>query len=259
MDPFLHFFYQRHLVYQLDLLPSIAQLIDPRKARRANYVLPAVGLLHPPLLTKLLDIVFNVLRCNEHHPKEQFMKIWVNDCEGGLILLELLKLSSNQSPSDTQQRLLENHKMMIPRPLHLRFNLDDATSSHSSTSSNATTALLSTHNLSLGSSVKKRVETILENFFEFGTENDGFGPFFSERHPGAHGGRGHNGNRHNPLRGEGYGSDEDLEDDLDEDDYHTKGGHYDKDAYYESSKSASHDVDFDIDDMEERVGKMNLT
>ncbi|GJJ69714.1 hypothetical protein EMPS_02062 [Entomortierella parvispora] len=236
-----------HLVYRLDLLPSIAQLVDPRKTRKAHYVLPALGLSHPALLTKLLDIVFNVLRCNEHHPKEEFMKIWVNDCEGGLILLELLKLSSGQSPNDTQLRYLDNNKM-IPRPLqHLRFDLDE-TSSHAPSPS-----------LNLGSSVKKRVETILENFFEFGPENDGFGPFFSERRPGPLGTRGRNGGHQQTMRADGYGSDEDFDEELEDDlDYHSKGGHYGKDSYYESSKSASHDVDFDIDDMEERVGKMNL-
>ena len=234
-------------MYRLDLLPSIAQLVDPRKNRKAHYVLPALGLLHPALLTKLLDIVFNVLRCNEHHPKEEFMKIWVNDCEGGLILLELLRLSSGQSPNDTQLRHLDNNKM-IPRPLqHLRFNLDETSSPTPSPS------------LNLGSSVKKRVETILENFFEFGSENDGFGPFFSERRPAPPGTKGRNGSRQQTMRGDGYGSDEDFDEELEDDqDYHSKGGHYEKDSYYESSKSASHDVDFDIDDMEERVGKMNL-
>lgn len=238
-------------MYNLDLLPSIAQLIDPRKSRKASYVLPAVSLSHPQLLTKLLDILFNVLRCNEHHPNEQFMKTWVNDCEGGLILLELLKLSSESPINDTHLRHLDNgNNKMIPRPLqHLRFNLDDdAIATNTSASTNLASATLS-----LGSSVKKRVETILDNFFEFGSENDGFGPFFSERR------QVHGGNRgRQQLRGDGYGSDDDLDEDLDEDDY--KNNNF-KDSFYNhgSSKSASHDVDFDIDDMEERVGKMNLT
>ncbi|KAG0071596.1 Importin alpha subunit (Karyopherin alpha subunit) (Serine-rich RNA polymerase I suppressor protein) [Podila epicladia] len=224
-----------HLVYRLDLLPSIAQLIDPRRSRKANYVLPAIGLTHPALLTKLLDIVFNVLRCNEHHPKEQFMKIWVNDCEGGFILLELLKLSG--SGSDVQSRHLDNRKM-VPRPLqHLRFPQNENGPSNTGTKSLTSTMP------PLGPSVKKRVETILENFFEFGPENEGFGPFFSERQ----------GSR--PLH-EGYGSDyqdDDQEDDLDDDDFGQK-------VYYSmgGSDRQTEDVDFDIDDMEERVGRMNL-
>lgn len=224
-----------HLVYRLDLLPSIAQLIDPRRSRKANYVLPAIGLTHPALLTKLLDIVFNVLRCNEHHPKEQFMKIWVNDCEGGSILLELLKLSG--SGSDVQSRHLDNRKM-VPRPLqHLRFPQNENGPSNIGTKSLTSTVP------PLGPSVKKRVETILENFFEFGPENEGFGPFFSERQGGR------------PLH-EGYGSDyqdDDQEDDLDDDDFGQK-------VYYSMGgpDRPTEDVDFDIDDMEERVGRMNL-
>ncbi|KAG0041409.1 Importin alpha subunit (Karyopherin alpha subunit) (Serine-rich RNA polymerase I suppressor protein) [Gryganskiella cystojenkinii] len=236
-----------HLVYNLDLMPSIAQLIDPRKSRKASYVLPAVGLTHPQLLTKLLDILFNVLRCNEHHPNEQFMKMWVNDCEGGLILLELLKLSSDSGSNDARLHHLDNgNNKMIPRPLqHLRFDLDDdAIATNTGASSNTIPTM------NLGSSVKKRVETILDNFFEFGSENDGFGPFFSERRQGqgvSHG------------RQQGYDSDDDLDDDLEDEDYKNNGTF--KDSYYNngSSKSASHDVDFDIDDMEERVGKMNLS
>ncbi|KAF9326193.1 Importin alpha subunit (Karyopherin alpha subunit) (Serine-rich RNA polymerase I suppressor protein) [Podila minutissima] len=224
-----------HLVYRLDLLPSIAQLIDPRRSRKANYVLPAIGLTHPALLTKLLDIVFNVLRCNEHHPKEQFMKIWVNDCEGGSILLELLKLSG--LGSDVQSRHLDNRKM-VPRPLqHLRFPQNE------NGPSNIGTKSLTSTMPPLGPSVKKRVETILENFFEFGPENEGFGPFFSERQGGR------------PLH-EGYGSDyqdDDQEDDLDDDDFGQK-------VYYSMGgpDRQTEDVDFDIDDMEERVGRMNL-
>ncbi|KAG0350425.1 Importin alpha subunit (Karyopherin alpha subunit) (Serine-rich RNA polymerase I suppressor protein) [Podila minutissima] len=224
-----------HLVYRLDLLPSIAQLIDPRRSRKANYVLPAIGLTHPALLTKLLDIVFNVLRCNEHHPKEQFMKIWVNDCEGGSILLELLKLSG--SGSNVQSRHLDNRKM-VPRPLqHLRFPQNENGPSNIGTKSLTSTVP------PLGPSVKKRVETILENFFEFGPENEGFGPFFSERQGGR------------PLH-EGYGSDyqdDDQEDDLDDDDFGQK-------VYYSMGgpDRPTEDVDFDIDDMEERVGRMNL-
>ncbi|KAG0081320.1 Importin alpha subunit (Karyopherin alpha subunit) (Serine-rich RNA polymerase I suppressor protein) [Linnemannia elongata] len=235
-----------HLVYRLELLPSIAQLIDPRKTRKTSYVLPAIGLMHTALLTKLLDIVFNVLRCNEHHPKEQFMKLWVVDCEGGLILLELLRLSS-QTPSETELRYLDNSKM-LPRPLqHLRFTQNDngEMSSTSTRSGQVTMA-------PLGASVKKRVETILENFFEFGPENEGFGPFFSERQQGSStSGRG---------RRDGYGSDyhEDGEDeDLDDDEYHDSNGYYSH--HVQGGRGGgSNDVDFDLDDMEDRVSRMNL-
>ncbi|KAG0301501.1 Importin alpha subunit (Karyopherin alpha subunit) (Serine-rich RNA polymerase I suppressor protein) [Linnemannia gamsii] len=234
-----------HLVYRLELLPSIAQLIDPRKTRKTSYVLPAIGLMHTALLTKLLDIVFNVLRCNEHHPKEQFMKLWVVDCEGGLILLELLRLSS-QTPSETELRYLDNSKM-LPRPLqHLRFSQNDngEMSSTSARSGQVTMA-------PLGASVKKRVETILENFFEFGPENEGFGPFFSERQHGSTSGRG---------RRDGYGSDyhEDGEDeDLDDDEYHDGNGYYSH--HVQGGRAGgSNDVDFDLDDMEERVSRMNI-
>ncbi|KAF9426748.1 Importin alpha subunit (Karyopherin alpha subunit) (Serine-rich RNA polymerase I suppressor protein) [Podila epigama] len=226
-----------HLVYHLDLLPSIAQLIDPRPSRKANYVLPAIGLKHPPLLTKLLDIVFNVLRCNENHPKEQFMKVWVNDCEGGLILLELLKLSSG---GEVPARQLDHHKL-IPRPLqHLRFSQNENGSLH--LSGQSTTEMLMAP---LGPSVKKRVETILENFFEFGPENEGFGPFFGERQ-----GRGR-------ATQEGYRSEyNEEEDEFEEDEFESK-------SYFGmgsrgGSNRRTEDVDFDIDDMEERVGRMNL-
>ncbi|KAF9188993.1 Importin alpha subunit (Karyopherin alpha subunit) (Serine-rich RNA polymerase I suppressor protein) [Haplosporangium sp. Z 27] len=224
-----------HLVYRLDLLPSIAQLIDPRRNRKANYILPAIGLNHPALLTKLLDIVFNVLRCNEHHPKEQFMKIWVNDCEGGPILLELLKMSS-QGAGDTHLRHLDNNKL-LPRPLqHLRFTQDNG--------GNTVAQPVAT----LGPSVKKRVETILENFFEFGPENEGFGPFFGERQQS-----GHSGNR--PLRS-GYGSDnndDDQDEDFEDEEYEGVGGSGDyKNGYHGTN------ADFDIDEMEQRVSKMNL-
>ncbi|KAF8951345.1 Importin alpha subunit (Karyopherin alpha subunit) (Serine-rich RNA polymerase I suppressor protein) [Entomortierella lignicola] len=222
-----------HLVYRLDLLPSIAQLIDPRRNRKANYILPAIGLNHPALLTKLLDIVFNVLRCNEHHPKEQFMKIWVNDCEGGPILLELLKMSS-QGAGDTHLRHLDNNKL-LPRPLqHLRFTQDNG--------GNTVAQPVAT----LGPSVKKRVETILENFFEFGPENEGFGPFFGERQQS-----GHSGNR--PLRS-GYGSDnndDDQDEDFEDEEYEGGGSDY-KNGYHGTN------ADFDIDEMEQRVSKMNL-
>ncbi|KAG0292527.1 Importin alpha subunit (Karyopherin alpha subunit) (Serine-rich RNA polymerase I suppressor protein) [Dissophora globulifera] len=233
-----------HLVYHLDLLPSIAQLIDPRRSRKAHYMLPAIGLKHPALLTKLLDIVFNVLRCNEHHPKEQFMKIWVNDCEGGPILLELLKLST-QGSNDTQLRHLDSK--MLPRPLqHLRFAQNDNGGGKAAVAQAATP---------LGASVKKRVETILENFFEFGPENEGFGPFFSERQQVRSGRR---------SSRDGYGSDaneDDLDDDFDEDEYGEAGhGETYKNGYRGGSgRSAGlHDADFDIDDMEERVSRMNL-
>lgn len=233
-------------MYRLELLPSIAQLIDPRKTRKTSYVLPAIGLMHTALLTKLLDIVFNVLRCNEHHPKEQFMKLWVVDCEGGLILLELLRLSS-QTPSETELRYLDNSKM-LPRPLqHLRFTQNDngEMSSTNTRSGQVTMA-------PLGASVKKRVETILENFFEFGPENEGFGPFFSERQQGSStSGRG---------RRDGYGSDyhEDGEDeDLDDDEYHDSNGYYSH--HVQAGRGGgSNDVDFDLDDMEDRVSRMNL-
>ncbi|KAI1315751.1 Importin alpha subunit (Karyopherin alpha subunit) (Serine-rich RNA polymerase I suppressor protein) [Mortierella claussenii] len=225
-----------HLVYRLDLLPSIAQLIDPRRNRKASYVLPAIGLQNPPLLTKLLDIIFNVLRCNEHHPKEQFMKIWVNDCEGGSILLELLKLSS-QSSSETHLRHLDNIKL-TPRPLqHLRFTQHD-------NGIKATSQLTAP----LGVNVKKRVETILENFFEFGPENEGFGPFFGERQQGSRPG--------NHSAQEGYASDDqedDHDDDLEDEEHEIKN------AYYSARGGSGKDhTDFDIDDMEERVSKMNL-
>ncbi|KAF9429296.1 Importin alpha subunit (Karyopherin alpha subunit) (Serine-rich RNA polymerase I suppressor protein) [Entomortierella beljakovae] len=222
-----------HLVYRLDLLPSIAQLIDPRKNRKANYILPAIGLDHPALLTKLLDIVFNVLRCNEHHPKEQFMKIWVNDCEGGPILLELLKLSS-QSSSEVHLRHLDNSKL-VPRPLqHLRFSQDSG--------GNVVTRV----SAPLGASVKKRVETILDNFFEFGPENEGFGPFFGERDQA-----------HLKNRGVGgYGSDNnDDDDDLEDDEYGVNNGNDYKNGYYEARV---HNTDFDIDEMEEKVSRMNI-
>ncbi|KAF9366408.1 Importin alpha subunit (Karyopherin alpha subunit) (Serine-rich RNA polymerase I suppressor protein) [Mortierella sp. NVP85] len=239
-----------HLVYRLDLLPSIAQLIDPRRERKANYVLPAVGLKHPPLMTKLLDIIFNVLRCNEHHPKEQFMKIWVNDCEGGNILLELLKLA-NQSLHESQLRHLENRT--LPRQLQqLRFSATDMNGNGSYAPS-----------VPLGPSVKKRVETILESFFEFGPENDGFGPFFGER-------QGHGSNR---SRRDGYGSDlaeDDGEDDLEEEEYnheaaaarqqHGHQSHYGN-GHREAGRTgagATNAVDFDIEDMEDRVSRMNL-
>ncbi|KAF9897789.1 Importin alpha subunit (Karyopherin alpha subunit) (Serine-rich RNA polymerase I suppressor protein) [Lobosporangium transversale] len=224
-----------HLVYRLDLLPSIAQLIDPRPARKANYILPAVGLRHSALLTKLLDIIFNVLRCNEHYPKEQFMKIWVNDCEGGTILLELLKLSS-QTPAEFHLRHLDNLKL-TPRPLqHLRFAPDGSPKPSSVMAP-------------LGPSVKKRVETILDNFFEFGPDNDGFGPFFGERQQG-----GHSGNR--PPRDE-YGTDdhdEEHEDEFDDEEHGYKSGYY-------TTRGVSNkpSTDFDIDEMEERVSRMNLT
>ncbi|KAF9547010.1 Importin alpha subunit (Karyopherin alpha subunit) (Serine-rich RNA polymerase I suppressor protein) [Mortierella hygrophila] len=235
-----------HLVYRLELLPSIAQLIDPRKTRKTSYVLPPIGLMHTALLTKLLDVVFNVLRCNEHHPKEQFMKQWVVDCEGGLILLELLRLSS-QTPSETELKYLDNSKM-LPRPLqHLRFTQNDngEMSSTSTRSGQVTMA-------PLGASVKKRVETILDNFFEFGPENEGFGPFFSERQQGSTSGR---------ERRDGYGSDyhEDGEDeDLDDDEYPDSNGYYSH--HIQGGRGGgSNDVDFDLDDMEERVSRMNLT
>ncbi|KAF9576035.1 Importin alpha subunit (Karyopherin alpha subunit) (Serine-rich RNA polymerase I suppressor protein) [Mortierella alpina] len=234
-----------HLVYRLDLLPSIAQLIDPRKSRKAYYLLPPLALKNPALLTKLLDIVFNVLRCNEHHPKEQFMKIWVNDCEGGLILLELLKLSSPDG--DTALRHLDSSKL-LPRPLqHLRFTQHENGGTKSSSSSVPP----------LGLSVKKRVETILDNFFEFGVENDGFGPFFSERQQGYS-------SRRQQQR-DGYGSDFQEEDeDLDEEDYQELNqGELYKGSYYgarrgSATATAGHSVDFDIDEMEDRVSRMNL-
>ncbi|KAG0343261.1 hypothetical protein BG004_005427 [Podila humilis] len=228
-----------HLVYRLDLLPSIAQLIDPRRSRKANYVLPAIGLAHPPLLTKLLDIVFNVLRCNEHHPKEQFMKIWVNDCEGGSILLELLKLSG--SGNDVQSRHLDNRKL-VPRPLqHLRFAQNENGILTAGTKQQQQQSSSQQVHPPLGPSVKKRVETILENFFEFGPENDGFGPFFSERQ-----------GTNRPLH-EGYGSDYHDDDDDEDDDYD-----FNPKVYYGEEEGHTEDVDFDIDDMEERVGRMNL-
>ncbi|KAF9925304.1 Importin alpha subunit (Karyopherin alpha subunit) (Serine-rich RNA polymerase I suppressor protein) [Linnemannia zychae] len=234
-----------HLVYRLELLPSIAQLIDPRKARKASYLLPAIGLMHTALLTKLLDIIFNVLRCNEHHPKEQFMKMWVVDCEGGLILLELLRLSS-QTPSETELRYLDNNKM-LPRPLqHLRFSHGD-NGEMTSTNVRAGSAAAAP----LGTSVKKRVETILENFFEFGPENDGFGPFFSERQHGSSGGRG---------RREGYGSDyheDDQDEDLEDEDYQDNNGYYNH-HMHGGHGGGAHDVDFDLDEMEERVSRMNI-
>lgn len=238
----------RHLVYRLDLLPSIAQLIDPRRNRKANYILPAISLKHPALMTKLLDIIFNVLRCNEHHPKEQFMKIWVNDCEGGSILLELLKLSS-QSLHDSQLRHLDSKP---PRPLqHLRFSQSDSNGGNA----------LQQPIVPLGPSVKKRVETILESFFEFGPENEGFGPFFGER-------QGHGGNR---SQRDGYGSDlqeDDAEDDLEDDEYNNEAaqqGHYGN-GYQRTRQGtagragagATNAVDFDIDEMEDRVSRMNL-
>ncbi|KAG0212913.1 Importin alpha subunit (Karyopherin alpha subunit) (Serine-rich RNA polymerase I suppressor protein) [Mortierella sp. GBA30] len=232
-----------HLVYRLDLLPSIAQLIDPRSSRKAHYLLPAIGLKNPALLTKLLDIIFNVLRCNEHHPKEQFMKIWVNDCEGGIILLELLKLASPDS--ETHLRHLDSNKM-LPRPLqHLRF-------SQSENGGAKTTQSMPP----LGLSVKKRVETILDNFFEFGHENDGFGPFFSERQHG----RPSRQQQQLQQQRDDYGSDFHEEDeDLDDDEYQevSRGELY-KNGYYRRGSGAAHDVDFDIDDMEDRVSRMNL-
>ncbi|KAG0353861.1 Importin alpha subunit (Karyopherin alpha subunit) (Serine-rich RNA polymerase I suppressor protein) [Gamsiella multidivaricata] len=223
-----------HLVYRLELLPSIAQLIDPRRNRKANYVLPAIGLKHPPLLTKLLDIVFNVLRCNEHHPKEQFMKIWVNDCEGGSILLELLRLSS-QAQGDTQLRHFDNK--MLPRPLqHLRFAQND------NVGKSALQAVGP-----LGSSVKKRVETILDNFFEFGPENEGFGPFFGER-------QGHENRSHR----DGYGSDLNEDDQDDDEDEYTEADQQTRHRNgYRGARHGATD-DFDIDEMEERVSRMNL-
>ncbi|KAF9953040.1 Importin alpha subunit (Karyopherin alpha subunit) (Serine-rich RNA polymerase I suppressor protein), partial [Modicella reniformis] len=235
-----------HLVYRLDLLPSIAQLIDPRRNRKANYILPAISLKHPALLTKLLDIVFNVLRCNEHHPKEQFMKIWVNDCEGGSILLELLRLSS-QSLNDSQLRHLDTK---LSRPLqHLRYSANE-------TNGGSPVQQLV---VPLGSSVKKRVETILENFFEFGPENEGFGPFFSER-------QSHTRNRQR----DGYGSDiheDDAEDDLDDDEYNEASQSHYGNGYRGTrhgtagrggAAGTTNRQDFDIDDMEERVSRMNL-
>ncbi|KAG9327560.1 hypothetical protein KVV02_003805 [Mortierella alpina] len=234
-----------HLVYRLDLLPSIAQLIDPRKSRKAHYLLPPLALKNPALLTKLLDIVFNVLRCNEHHPKEQFMKIWVNDCEGGLILLELLKLSSPDG--DTSLRHLDSSKL-LPRPLqHLRFTQTENGGTKASSSSVPP----------LGLSVRKRVETILDNFFEFGAENDGFGPFFSERQQGYSSTR--------QQQRDGYGSDFQEEDeDLDEEDYQelNQGDLY-RGSFYGARRgsgaaTAAHAVDFDIDEMEDRVSRMNL-
>lgn len=236
-------------MYRLDLLPSIAQLIDPRRNRKANYMLPAISLKHPPLMTKLLDIIFNVLRCNEHHPKEQFMKIWVNDCEGGSILLELLRLSS-QSLHDSQHRHLDSKP--LPRSLQqLRFPQSD---------SNGASALQQPI-IPLGPSVKKRVETILDSFFEFGPENEGFGPFFGER-------QGHGANR---SQRDGYGSDlpdDDGEDDLEDDEYNneaTQQGHFGngyRGARHgttgRAGAGATNAVDFDIDEMEDRVSRMNL-
>jgi hypothetical protein len=241
----------RHLVYRLELLTSIAQLIDPRRNRKANYVLPAIGLKHPALMTKLLDIIFNVLRCNEHHPKEQFMKIWVTDCEGGYILLELLKLAS-QPLHDSQLRHLDTSS--LPRQLQqLRFPQSESNGG------------LQPLVVPLGPSVKKRVETILESFFEFGPENEGFGPFFGERHH-------HSGNR---SQRDGYGSDvpeDDADDDLEDDEYNHHeaqqqgggGGHHYGNGYRGSSRNGgragagARAVDFDIDDMEDRVSRMNL-
>ncbi|KAF9180147.1 Importin alpha subunit (Karyopherin alpha subunit) (Serine-rich RNA polymerase I suppressor protein) [Haplosporangium sp. Z 767] len=237
-----------HLVYHLDLLPSIAQLIDPRTSRKTSYLLPAIGLRNPALLTKLLDIVFNVLRCNEHHPKEQFMKLWVEDCEGGSILLELLRLSSPASES-TPLRHLDSNKM-LPRPLqHLRF------SQHENDGLSAIGLKSNAQSLSpLGPSVKKRVETILENFFEFGPENDGFGPFFAERQPR------HSGNR---KQRDGYSSNfhgDDQDDDSDDDEYAeaTQEDIYKNDYYGSGRGNLVRDTDIDIDDMEERVSRMNL-
>ncbi|KAG0007819.1 Importin alpha subunit (Karyopherin alpha subunit) (Serine-rich RNA polymerase I suppressor protein) [Entomortierella chlamydospora] len=220
------------------VVSNATSVLDLEITGKANYILPAIGLHHPALLTKLLDIVFNVLRCNEHHPKEQFMKIWVNDCEGGPILLELLKLSS-QGPNDTHLRHLDNSKL-LPRPLqHLRFTQDNGGNTVVQTST------------PLGPSVKKRVETILENFFEFGPENEGFGPFFGERQGGGHGG--------NQALHSGYGSDnneDDQDEDFDDEEYDGIEGSNDYKNGYHGARGAN--TDFDIDDMEQRVSKMNL-
>ncbi|KAF9579426.1 Importin alpha subunit (Karyopherin alpha subunit) (Serine-rich RNA polymerase I suppressor protein) [Lunasporangiospora selenospora] len=244
-----------------DLLPSIAQLIDPRENRKASYILPPMGLMHPPLLTKLLDIIFNVLRCNENHPKEQFMKMWVIDCEGGTILLDLLQILSQQQAIQEASkgnndndgnninnggiRHLDSHKILPRQLLQLRLGGGDDGSLGGKVE-----GALGHHALPLlGPSVKKRVETILENFFEFGPENDGFGPFFSERQHGP-------GHERRPRRDD-YGPDfpdDDGEEDLEEEYERTSGG---KNGHY-TSRGHDHDIDFDIDEMEDRVNRMHL-
>lgn len=179
------------------------------------------------------------------------MKIWVNDCEGGNILLELLKMA-NQSLHESQLRHLENRT--LPRQLQqLRFSAGDMNGNSAYGPS-----------VPLGPSVKKRVETILESFFEFGPENDGFGPFFGERQGGSR------------SRREGYGSDlaeDDGEEELEEDEYsHEAGGarhqqqhqqhaHHYGNGHREGGRTganATGAVDFDIEDMEDRVSRMNL-
>ncbi|KAG0236098.1 Importin alpha subunit (Karyopherin alpha subunit) (Serine-rich RNA polymerase I suppressor protein) [Actinomortierella wolfii] len=241
------------MVYEMELLPSLAQLMDPRHPRKPSYLLPPIGLHHPPLLTKLLDIVFNVLRCNEHHPREQFMKMWVVDYDGGQILLELLKLAnpalressvSGTVVSNGAQRA-DEHGNDVNKQMqqHVRFGQDGRPL--------ITTRIAGSTNggwvesVPLGTSVKKRIETILETFFEFGPENDGFGPFFGERASSTT--EGHRGGQ--SAFGDGYGSDY-FDDD---DDGYQDGGYqnHDRHPYSES-------VDIEIEEMERQVGRMNL-
>lgn len=240
------------MIYELDLLPSIAQLMDPRQPRKPSYILPAIGLHHPPLLTKLLDVVFNVLRCNEHHPREQFMKMWVVDCDGGQILLELLKLAnpalrdSSSVPGQvgangchSEEGGDNSHKI---QQQHVRYGQDGRPTISTRIPSSTGNGWI--ESVQLGSSVKKRIETILETFFEFGPENDGFGPFFAERTPVSadtrRGSQSH--------YGEGYGSDY-----FDEDD-----DGYQDNGYHQHQERSSDVVDIEIEEMERQVGRMNI-
>ncbi|KAF9976301.1 Importin alpha subunit (Karyopherin alpha subunit) (Serine-rich RNA polymerase I suppressor protein) [Actinomortierella ambigua] len=240
------------MVYEMDLLPSLAQLMDPRHPRKPSYILPAIGLHHQPLLTKLLDIVFNVLRCNEHHPREQYMKMWVVDCDGGQILLELLKLV-NPALRDTSALGQEGmngrrdeHGGNKAMQQHVRFGRDGRTTITTRVPGTGTAGWVESAHL--GTSVKKRIETILETFFEFGPENDGFGPFFSERSPNSSESRRGSQSVH---FGDGYGSDYF---DEDEDGYQDNGYHH----HHHDEHASSGAVDIEIEEMERQVGRMNI-
>ncbi|KAG0253935.1 Importin alpha subunit (Karyopherin alpha subunit) (Serine-rich RNA polymerase I suppressor protein) [Actinomortierella ambigua] len=241
------------MVYEMELLPSLAQLMDPRHPRKPSYVLPAVGLHHQPLLTKLLDIVFNVLRCNEHHPREQFMKIWVTDCDGGQILLELLKMvnpalrdSSAVAGQESTNGRGDNDGVNKSTHQHVRFGNDGRTTVTTRLQGSTNSAWVESAHL--GSSVKKRIETILETFFEFGPENDGFGPFFGERT--GNGSESRRGSQSAHF-GDGYGSDYFDEDD---DGYQDSGYHH----HHHGNASSSGAVDIEIEEMERQVGRMNI-
>ncbi|KAF9163200.1 Importin alpha subunit (Karyopherin alpha subunit) (Serine-rich RNA polymerase I suppressor protein) [Actinomortierella ambigua] len=241
------------MVYEMELLPSLAQLMDPRHPRKPSYILPAVGLHHQPLLTKLLDIVFNVLRCNEHHPREQFMKIWVTDCDGGQILLELLKMvnpalrdSSAVAGQESTNGRGDNDGVNKSTHQHVRFGNDGRTTVTTRLQGSTNSAWVESAHL--GSSVKKRIETILETFFEFGPENDGFGPFFGERT--GNGSESRRGSQSAHF-GDGYGSDYFDEDD---DGYQDSGYHH----HHHGNASSSGAVDIEIEEMERQVGRMNI-